>query len=193
MSAVEAISFILQELSSVNIPPDAPKESVPSIELLGWLELALDEAPVLIVTGMNNEIVPSKLNYPGWLPETIRFNLELDRRDRRFARDAYIYEFLVHSKDHLRVISGRRGISGDPLLPSRILLNVEDEQIADHALHAMKPAKRVGYETEHGSKTLLCFNPNRFRAGSPREVECYCVSNLSRIPIHVLPHAYSQT
>ena len=159
MSAVEAISFILQELSSVNIPPDAPKESVPSIELLGWLELALDEAPVLIVTGMNNEIVPSKLNYPGWLPETIRFNLELDRRDRRFARDAYIHEFLVHSKDHLRVISGRRGISGDPLLPSRILLNVEDEHIADHALHAMKPAKRVGYETEHGSKNLIVFQP----------------------------------
>ena len=159
MSAVEAISFILQELSSVNIPPDAPKDSVPSIELLGWLELALDEAPVLIVSGMNNEIVPSKLNYPGWLPETVRFDLGLDRRDRRFARDAYIFEFLVHSKDHLRVISGRRGVSGDPLLPSRILLNVEDEHIAGHALHALKPAKRVGYKSEHESTDPIAFQP----------------------------------
>ena len=159
MSAVEAISFILQELSLVNIPPVAPKESVPSIELLGWLELALDEAPVLIVTGMNNEIVPSKLNYPGWLPETIRLDLGLDRRDQRFARDAYIFEFLGHSKDQLRVISGRRRADGDPLLPSRILLNVDDEQVAERALHALKPAKRVGYQSEHGSSDVVMFQP----------------------------------
>ncbi len=159
MSAVEAISFILQELSSVNIPPDKPEESVPSIELLGWLELALDEAPVLIVTGMNNEIVPSKLNYPGWLPETVRLDLGLDRRDQRFARDAYIFEFLVHSKDQLRVISGRRGVDGDPLLPSRTLLNVDDEQVAERALHALKPSKRVGYQSEHGSSGFDGFQP----------------------------------
>ena len=160
MSAVEAISYILQELSSVNIPPVAPKESVPSIELLGWLELALDEAPVLIVTGMNNEIVPSKLNYPGWLPETLRLDLGLDRRDQRFARDAYIFEFLGHSKDQLRVISGRRRADGDPLLPSRILLNVNDEQVAERALHALKPAKRVGYQSEHGSSDVVMFQPS---------------------------------
>ena len=159
MIAAEAISFILQELSSVNIPPDAPEEGVPSIELLGWLELALDESPVLIVTGMNNETLPTKINYPGWLPETVRFDLGMDRRDRRFARDAYIFEFLIHSKDQLRVISGRRGVGGDPLLPSRILLNVEDEHIADHALHALKPAKRVGYQSEHGSADFIEFQP----------------------------------
>jgi len=159
MTAAEAISFVLQELSSVNIPPDAPEESVPSIELLGWLELALDEAPVLIVTGMNNEILPTKINYPGWLPETVRFDLGMDRRDRRFARDAYIFEFLIHSKDQLRVISGRRGVGGDPLLPSRILLNVEDGQVAEHALHALKPSKRVGYQSEIGNSEIVAFQP----------------------------------
>ncbi len=159
MSAVEVISFILQELSSVNIPPGAPEESVFSIELLGWLELALDEAPVLIITGMNNEIVPSKLNYPGWLPETVRLDLGLDRRDQRFARDAYIFEFLVHSKDKLRVISGRRGADGDPLLPSRTLLNVDDDQVAERALHALKPAKRAGYQSQNVSSEIVVFQP----------------------------------
>ena len=159
MSAAEAISFVLQELSSVHIPPDAPEGTAPSIELLGWLELALDEAPVLIVTGMNNEIVPTMLNYPGWLPETLRFDLGLDRRDRRFARDAYIFEFLVNTKDKLRVISGRRGTGGDPLLPSRILLNVEEDRIATHALHALEPAKRVGSLSQHPPSDFIVFQP----------------------------------
>ncbi len=157
MSAAEAISFVLQEISSVHIPPDAPEVSVPSIELLGWLELALDEAPVLIVTGMNNETVPTLLNYPDWLPETLRADLGLDRRDRRFARDAYIFEFLVHAKDRLRIISGRRGATGDPLLPSRILLNVDEERIATFAQYALQPIERVGNESQHSASDFIAF------------------------------------
>ena len=159
MSASEAISFIIQEIAATPIPPDAPKVSTPTIELLGWLELALDEAPALILTGMNNEIVPTMLNYPEWLPESLREDLGIDRRDRRFTRDAYIFEFLVNSKERLKVISGRRGVTGDPLLPSRILFNVNEERIATYAEHALKPIERPDKRIQDVVSDFITFEP----------------------------------
>ena len=139
MGSAEAIDFVLRELSSIHIPPGAHQDLVPTIELLGWLELALDDAPALIITGMNNGSVPAPLSYTGWLPDSLRSHLGLDHRDRRFARDAYILEFLLHAKERIQVISGQRTIDGDPVLPSRLLLNVDEERIAAYAQHALEP------------------------------------------------------
>ena len=49
LGAVEALRLVLRELESALVPaPSMPG----AIELLGWLELPLDDAPALVVTGL---------------------------------------------------------------------------------------------------------------------------------------------
>ena len=75
-------------------PPDRG-----AIELLGWLELPLDDAPALIVTGFNEGRVPSSLNADLFLPNQLRRALGIEDNDRRYARDAYALSLLAASRE----------------------------------------------------------------------------------------------
>ncbi|NOX52918.1 MAG: hypothetical protein GXP27_00455, partial [Planctomycetes bacterium] len=99
----------------------APVLGEPAIELLGWLELPLDDAPALIVTGLNEGIVPSSRNADLFLPDGLRRHLQLEDNDRRFARDVYALHVLAASRERLVLITGRRTADNEPLLPSRLL------------------------------------------------------------------------
>ncbi len=129
-SAVEALETILHHVGheSVAEPPTAD-----AIELLGWLDLPLDDAAATIVTGMNDGVVPSTESGHLFLPNTLREKLEIQDNARRYARDAYALSLLAHSPRRLVLISGRHGIDGDPLLPSRLLFAVDDGRMARRA------------------------------------------------------------
>ncbi len=100
------------------------------IELLGWLELPLDDAPALVVTGMNEGIVPASQNGDPFLPDRLRSALGLDDNHRRYARDAYALCVLAASRRELKLIAGRRTSEADPLAPSRLLLACEPDELA---------------------------------------------------------------
>ena len=72
VGGVEAIHLVLQELEERSVPAMPDRNAV---ELLGWLELPLDDAPVLIVTGFNDGIVPQHLNADLFLPNQLRLAL----------------------------------------------------------------------------------------------------------------------
>src|SRR5690606_26240689 len=101
-----------------------------AVELLGWLELRLDDAPVAVITGFNEPFLPESVNAHPFLPNSLRERLGLVGNSRRFARDAYELTALVHSRERLRVIAGRRSATGDPLRPSRLAFAVEGETLA---------------------------------------------------------------
>ncbi|HXT60300.1 MAG TPA: hypothetical protein VN699_16785, partial [Pirellulales bacterium] len=116
--APEAIRLFQRPVESEPIPP-LPEHA--AIELLGWLELPLDDAPALIVTGFNDGLTPTHVSADLFLPGALRHRLKLNDNDRRYARDAYALSALAASRERLTLIAGRRTAESDPLSPSRLL------------------------------------------------------------------------
>ncbi|HJT31210.1 MAG TPA: PD-(D/E)XK nuclease family protein, partial [Pirellulales bacterium] len=131
LSAAEAIRLLLRQIESEPIPP-VPDQA--AIEVLGWLELPLDDAPALVVTGFNDGFVPSFVNADPFLPNALRRQLGLLDNDRRYARDAYALAVLLGSREQLKLVAGRRSSQGDPLAPSRLAFACPQKQIARRVL-----------------------------------------------------------
>ncbi|MEM7231255.1 MAG: PD-(D/E)XK nuclease family protein [Planctomycetota bacterium] len=127
VSASTAVRTLLQRLASVSIP--LPPQS-DAVEVLGWLEVALDDAPTLIVTGFNEGRIPTGVAGDPLLPGALRSALGLVDEKRRFARDAFSLTLLLESDRNLTLIAGRRSAESDPLTPSRLLLHCPREELA---------------------------------------------------------------
>jgi len=153
ISAAEAIRLALRAVASETIA--APADAA-AVELLGWLELPLDDAPALVVTGMNEGIVPQSLGADLFLPNQMRRALGIEDNHRRWARDVYAMSMLVASGRHLNLIAGRRSPENDPMLPSRLLL-----ASADASVTARRVQKLFG---EHDSAPRIML-PGRLIAG----------------------------
>jgi len=117
--AAAAIYILLDDVRGGTVPAEAGD---PAIEMLGWLELHLDDAPVAVLTGMNEPFVPEAVNADNFLPDALCALLGLEDNARRYARDAYQLTAILHSRPEVRVVAGRRTADGDPLRPSRLLL-----------------------------------------------------------------------
>ncbi|MDR1270337.1 MAG: PD-(D/E)XK nuclease family protein, partial [Planctomycetaceae bacterium] len=134
VSFAETLRLILLQIESDNIPPH---ENHDAVELIGWLDMAMDDAPIAIVTGMNDGFVPSFLTSDLFLPDKIRRELGIEDNRRRFARDAYALSVILetrrsmkhHSVKAVQLIGGRRSTEGDPILPSRLFFAAENETI----------------------------------------------------------------
>jgi len=131
VSGSEAIRLVLREMTSDTVPAMPVRGA---IELLGWLELPLDDAPALVVTGLNEGRVPESLNADLFLPNRLRLALGIEDNDRRYARDAYALAVLAASRAELRVIAGHRSADGSPLAPSRLLFACDKEEAARRVL-----------------------------------------------------------
>src|SRR6185436_7200592 len=105
-----------------------PAGGEPAVELLGWLELPLDDAP-LILTGFNEGRVPEPVGGPSLLRDELRRRLGLAGDEARQARDAYFVCALAASGRELALVTGRRTAAGDPLLPSRLLFHCPDPEV----------------------------------------------------------------
>lgn len=131
-TASEAIRILLGEMDGDALPPEALEEA---IELVGWLELHLDDAPVLFITGVNEGTLPGSVGVDPFLPNELRGRLRLPDNRFRFGRDAYILSAILHSRQgRVKLISGRRNAGGDPLRPSRLLLTGEGKAVAERVL-----------------------------------------------------------
>ncbi len=132
MRLAEAMQFVVAQVSRLEIPSPVAVEG--AVELLGWLELPLDDAPVLILTGVNEGLVPSSRNPDAFLPDKVRKVLGLLDNQRRYARDAAHLTAMLHSRKVMHLVAGRRGDEGDPLIPSRLLLACQPTVLAERVL-----------------------------------------------------------
>jgi len=114
-----ALRLVLDELRGRVVPPAAGEAAV---ELLGWLELALDDAPVLIVTGVNEPHLPDSVTADPFLPHGLRCALGMLDNDGRWARDLLHLKTLLATRPGTLLVAGRRDEAGNPILPSRLLL-----------------------------------------------------------------------
>jgi ATP-dependent helicase/nuclease subunit B len=111
-----------QSLGKGKVYPDRPKEAH---DLLGWLELLWNDAPYLILAGLNETIVPDSVIGDAFLPETLREVLGLRTNAQRFARDAYLLEALCRRRaignGRVDLLIPQTAADGTPLKPSRLL------------------------------------------------------------------------
>ena len=130
INASGAARLLLDQLSSTTLPPPPDDEA---IEMLGWLELPLDDTPALIVTSMNEEFVPKSMNSDLFLPNTLRRELGLVDNTRRYARDAYALTTLLASRRQLDLVASRRDRLDNSLTPSRLLFSADPSETARRA------------------------------------------------------------
>ena len=98
------------------------------IELLGWLELHLDDAPHCIILGCNEHKLPETLNADRFLPNSLREQLGLNSNRTRLSRDCFLMFSLLHSKRSILLTMGKQTLRGETLLPSRVLLKRTPQQ-----------------------------------------------------------------
>jgi hypothetical protein len=138
LSAADAFQVVLGPLATQAVPPPADPDAV---EILGWLELPLDDSRALIVTSFNEGFVPTSTGPEPFLPDRLRRKLGLLHNERRYARDAYAMSVLCHAREELRVVFGRRNADDDPLQPSRLLFACPDDILIRRAQDFFAPAQ----------------------------------------------------
>ena len=133
VSASETLRLVLRALRGKSVPPSPPAAGQPTVEALGWLELPLDDAPALVVTGFNEGRVPQSIQGDAFLPDGLRARLGLPDNDARLARDVYATCICLATRDtgDVAFVTGRRARSGDPLVPSRIAFQVPLAEITE--------------------------------------------------------------
>ena len=105
--------------------------------LHGWLELPWQDAPDMIIAGMNEGFVPDSIQGDAWLPDSVRALLDLKTNDTRLARDSYLLTTMIASRrdgGSIRLLAGRMTSAGDPLKPSRLLLRCPAADLPTRAL-----------------------------------------------------------
>ncbi len=124
-----ALKLLNRTLQAGYLPPAPADGDKPMIEMLGWLELPLDNAPALVVVGFEDGHVPESVRGDAYLPNQLRRSLGILDDEKRMARDLYASELLVHSREEVAFITGRRSVDGDPFLPSRIVFHCPQEEV----------------------------------------------------------------
>jgi len=117
-TAAQALQWALDAASEQRVSPNPQPDAV---ELAGWLDLALDDADVLVVTGMNNENVPTSEVGHQFLPNALCEQLGILDNNRRYARDCYALTVMTSVRKNYLLIAGRNDQSGEPKKPSRLL------------------------------------------------------------------------
>lgn len=114
-----------------------PERADAVIDLEGWLELPWNDAPFLIVTGMNDGFVPDGRLSDIFLPDSLRGQLGLRCDADRLARDSYLMSGLIESRrtdGRVCFIAGKTSAPGNPLKPSRLLFRCGDGELPPRAL-----------------------------------------------------------
>lgn len=120
LRAAEALQLLLGTLRGKRVPPP-PAENLPgAVELVGWLDLPLDDAPALVLTGFDDGKIPEALPVHAFLPDARRAALGLPSESERVARDVYAANVILHTRARRVFVSARRSAEGDPLVPSRL-------------------------------------------------------------------------
>lgn len=163
MTVAELIDWLLRSISGRLVPE--PNHSV-AIEMLGWLELSLDDAPVLILTGIHDGVVPESANADAFLPNGLRRQLGMMDNARRYARDMYALQVMLHTREHVRLVVGKSDANGDPLTPSRLLMACDLAQLPERVLHLVKedavdilPAVEKCWKKRGGASSLAIPRP----------------------------------
>jgi ATP-dependent helicase/nuclease subunit B len=137
------------------------------IDLDGWLELHWNDARLLIVTGMNDGLIPDSRLSDVFLPDALLKKLGLRCDEDRLARDAYLLQAMIEQRrtdGRVCFIVGTTSRAGDPLRPSRLLFRCDDEAL----LKRTQQLFRDPPATDRLPPAAISFPLELARTGPPR-------------------------
>ena len=140
--ASEALAMLLESVSREPVFAERLPEAV---DIQGWLELAWEDAPHLLVAGVNEGQLPEAIRGDLFLPNTLRELLGLRTNADRLARDVWLMELLLATRAEsgkVEFFVGRQRANGEPLKPSRLLFRCPDKALPgriEHLFDALPP------------------------------------------------------
>jgi ATP-dependent helicase/nuclease subunit B len=149
-------SAFRQNLQRSRVYPDRPREAH---DLLGWLELLWNDAPHLILAGLNEGIVPESIVGDAFLPEALREQLGLRTNAQRFARDAYLLEALCRRRageqGHIDILVPQTADDQTPLKPSRLLFQGAPDTLLSRTRQLFRETEDNSADIEHSAAWQL--------------------------------------
>lgn len=170
LSAGEALEALLAGCARATLPPPARADA---LELLGWLELPLDDARATIVVNVEEGRLPEPA---GGLPDGLRAQLGMPDDALRRARDAHALTVLLHGRRDVALVTGRRRQGGDPARPSRLLFHAPADEAARRVLRwadggTTRAAARAPAATATGGEDRAVGAPSPPAAHAPAPVQ----------------------
>ena len=120
--ATEILEMILESLQPARASATRDQTAV---DLQGWLEISYDPSTHLILAGMHEECVPDGAVDDVFLPDSLKQDLGLRDAAGRFARDAFLLQGALRSRDEkgrVDAIVARFNDAGEARKPSRLLM-----------------------------------------------------------------------
>ena len=147
--AMEMMAGRLADLRVVGSPSDD------DIQIIGWLDLALEDCQAMTIIGFNHPFVPSAVTSDPFLPGSLRSTLRMADNDRRFARDIYATHLVLSTRRNTRFIVGKNGADGSPTPPSRLIAAAPKQDTARrvrHLLEGKRDLQPVIHHWDNGPK-----------------------------------------
>ncbi|MEM6471135.1 MAG: PD-(D/E)XK nuclease family protein [Planctomycetota bacterium] len=118
VTADAALETLINRIAELRVVLEQDTEAT---RVHGWLDLALDDSPAVLVVGMNHPFVPASITNDPFLPGEMRTRLRVADNERRYARDLYAMHLLIASRTNCKFIVGKKSADGTPTPPSRLL------------------------------------------------------------------------
>ncbi len=155
----EALRLLVRRLGQESFHRDRGEAD---LELEGWLELPWNDAPLLIVTGLNDGCVPESEPGDAFLPDGLKQRLGLRADETRLARDAYLLTALIEARRGMpdgavHLLAGKCSAEGDPLKPSRLLFRCADDELVARATQLLRPVH--AWEEHHAASISFRLRP----------------------------------
>lgn len=147
LSAGSALETLAGRISELRV---GQNQNPGEIQIHGWLDLALNDSPAMVVIGFNHPFVPSAVTSDPFLPGSLRSKLKMADNDRRYARDVYAMQLILSTRREtdIKFIVGKNSADGSPTPPSRLLAAADQKSIA-RRVGMLLGGKRNGQSPTH--------------------------------------------
>ncbi len=126
----KALNLLIKSLQHSRIKSRRSGEA--ALDSLGWMEVHFRPEAHLILTGLNEGMVPEGKVSDQFMPEGLKQRLNINSLDSKKARDSFLLTALHHSREKngsIHVALSRVSSKNDPLTPSGLLMRCPDEEL----------------------------------------------------------------
>lgn len=133
------------------------------IELSGWLEAPWMDAGRLALCGCVEGVLPSSVNGHPFLPDSRRSALGLPDNASRFARDAYLFQCLLHVRPvgSFHCAFSRFKSDGSPAMPSRLFMRCGEEELPKRVRYLFGKLPGAGVRARRENQWKWSLPPDR--------------------------------
>jgi len=141
------------------VPALPDPEAVP---IVGWLEVALDDAPALAITSVVEGVLPGGVSRDPLLPDPLRQAVGLPDTNRTAARDAWSLALAATCRRDLLVIVPRHHVDGAAAVPSRLLFRRPAAELVAAVQRICSPAPPQPAPSPGATGRLAIPHPDSF-------------------------------